>query len=135
MGQMNDLFVVQDAAQDVHQHITLGSATDLAGFRRAARSLLARRITPAQVMWHVALNSSVDVSGQVQDLFAGSDDMPALSLVSTRTDTTAIAPASLPKGAAVDTEAASHPSISRPAMPGLRLLSACRPIFWHCVKA
>ena len=103
MGQMNDLFAVQDAAQDVHQHITLGSATDLAGFRRAARSLLAQRVTPAQVMWHVVLNGSVDVKRQVQDLFAGSDDMPALPPVSTRTDTTAIAPASLPVGAGIDT--------------------------------
>ena len=98
MGQMNDLF----AAQDTHRHISLASATDLAGFRRAARMLLAQRITPAQVMWHVALNGSVDVNGQVQDLFANGDDMPALPLVNTRSDTTAIAPASLPVGAGID---------------------------------
>ena len=70
MGQMNDLFAVQDAAQDVHQHITLGSATDLAGFRWAARRLLAHSVPPAMVMWHVAQPGV----GKEQDLFAGSAD-------------------------------------------------------------
>ena len=64
MGQMNDLFAAQDAEQNLHQHITLGSATDLAGFRRAARHLLAQSVPPAMVMWHV----SQPGAGQVQAL-------------------------------------------------------------------
>ena len=43
---MNDLF-----ADDLQQ-INLASSTDLAGFRRAARCLLARGTPPEQVAWH-----------------------------------------------------------------------------------
>ena len=43
---MNDLFA------DDCQQITLGSPTDLAGFRRAARQLLASGTPPEQVAWH-----------------------------------------------------------------------------------
>ncbi|MBC7444838.1 MAG: TIGR03915 family putative DNA repair protein [Polaromonas sp.] len=46
--------------------IQLRGPTDLAGFRRAARSLLARQVPPGQVSWHTA-------GAQVQDLFAGPD--------------------------------------------------------------
>ena len=43
---MNDLFA------DDYQQIHLGGPIDLAGFRRAARHLLANGIAPEQVAWH-----------------------------------------------------------------------------------
>ena len=58
MGHMNDLFAAPDAAQDVHHHVTLASATDLATFRSAARTLLSKGVLPAEVMWHVALQGT-----------------------------------------------------------------------------
>ena len=49
MGAMNDLF---DAVDDTLTSVSLASATDLAGFRRHARRLLAAHAAPAQVSWH-----------------------------------------------------------------------------------
>ena len=98
MGNMNDLFAAQDALQHLHHHITLASATDLAGFRRAARSLLAQRVPPAEVMWHVALHGS----GQVQDLFAGSFEVQNSPTVDVRASVTAPAPNTLVENAVVD---------------------------------
>ena len=46
--------------------IKLRGPTDLEGFRRAARSLLARQVPPEQVSWHTA-------GALVDDLFAGQD--------------------------------------------------------------
>ena len=46
-----------------HVPVTLGGPTDLDGFRRAARSLLARQVPPGQVSWHPE-------GASVQDLFA-----------------------------------------------------------------
>ena len=46
--------------------VTLRGPTDLKGFRRAARSLLARQVRPEQVSWHSA-------GALVDDLFAGHD--------------------------------------------------------------
>ncbi len=55
---MPDLSASRSAAQSV----VLESETDLSGFRRAARDLLARQIPPAQVSWHTR-------STPTQDLF------------------------------------------------------------------
>ena len=46
--------------------IKLRGPTDLEGFRRVARSLLARQVPPEQVSWHTA-------GAQVEDLFASED--------------------------------------------------------------
>ena len=46
-----------------HVPVTLGGPTDLHGFRRAARSLLARQVPPENVSWHAT-------GAPVQDLFS-----------------------------------------------------------------
>ena len=68
--------------------IKLCGPTDLTGFRRAARNLLARQVPPGQVSWHTA-------GALVQDLFAGPDV----------TDTTANA----------DVHSANAPAVKVPA--------------------
>ena len=60
---MADLLPIDARAQSV----VLQSATDLPGFRRAARDLLARQIPPEQVAWHSS-------SAPTQDLFANHAD-------------------------------------------------------------
>ncbi|MES2941579.1 MAG: TIGR03915 family putative DNA repair protein [Pseudomonadota bacterium] len=58
MGMMYDLFsAVPDAAEQepslqAHQSVMLDSATDFAGFRQHARSLLSTGIPPDQISWH-----------------------------------------------------------------------------------
>ena len=58
-----DVAVAQSVTQA--RSVTLQTATDLPGFRRAARDLLARQIPPERVAWHSR-------STPTQDLFANS---------------------------------------------------------------
>lgn len=51
------------------QAIALHGETDLEGFRRAARRLMAQQLTPSQVSWHTSTAS-------VADLFANAADAP-----------------------------------------------------------
>ena len=55
------------ASSPLDQSVMLESATDLPGFRRAARDLLARRVPPEHVSWHTR-------STPTQDLFADPAD-------------------------------------------------------------
>ena len=64
----------QSAGIKADQSVMLQSATDLSGFRRAARDLLARQIAPEQVAWHSS-------SALTQDLFA----LPSVLQASTQT--------------------------------------------------
>ena len=66
MGAMKDR-LTSDLFPPALLPVMLQSSTDLAGFRRAARSLLARQIPPEQVSWHTA-------EALVQDLFSGWGD-------------------------------------------------------------
>jgi uracil-DNA glycosylase len=109
MEHMTDLF----AAQDTHRHITLGHATDLAGFRQAARTLLAQQVPPADVMWHVAPCSS----GQAQDLFAGSaaglaGDVSGVSCVSVASGASSYAATRAPAQTPASTPEATSTGIS-----------------------
>lgn len=85
MGVMNDL-LTNDLFSQALLPVTLQGPTDLEGFRRAARSLLAQQMLPEQVHWH-----SSDFA--VQDPFAATgetrraagpalafDDAPAISV-------------------------------------------------------
>ncbi|HYW55528.1 MAG TPA: UdgX family uracil-DNA binding protein [Polaromonas sp.] len=62
MGVMNDL-LTDDLFPQALLPITLQSPTDLEGFRRASRALLAQQMLPEQVSWHT-------VDAPTQDLFA-----------------------------------------------------------------
>ena len=66
MGVMNDL-LTNDLFPQAQLSVNLQGATDLAGFRRTARALLAQHMLPEQVSWHVA-------DAPTRDLFA---DPPA----------------------------------------------------------
>lgn len=66
MGVMNDPLTHDLFAQDMLP-VMLQGPVDLEGFRRAARSLLARNLLPAQVSWHTS-------DAAVQDLFAVAPD-------------------------------------------------------------
>ena len=69
MGTMNDL-LSDDLFPQAAQAITLQGPVDLAGFRRAARALLAQNILPIHVSWHTT-------STPTKDLFASAHDASA----------------------------------------------------------
>jgi uracil-DNA glycosylase len=72
MGVMNDL-LTSDLFPQTQLPVMLQGPTDLDGFRRAARSLLAQQMLPEQVSWHSS-------DSAVQDLFGGAfHDKPAFS--------------------------------------------------------
>ena len=66
MGVMSDT-LTNDLFPQALLPIMLQGPVDIQGFRRAARSLLARNILPAQVSWHTS-------DAAVQDLFAATPD-------------------------------------------------------------
>jgi DNA polymerase len=69
---MNDLFA------DVRQQVNLAGPTDLAGFRRAARLLVASRTPPEQVAWHttgLASDASAQGLGNAPPIGVGADFM------------------------------------------------------------
>ena len=75
---MNDLFTPTQLP------VTLQGPTDLAGFRHAARALLARQMSPSQVSWHCTGEATPDLFGnsvQVQTVASPLfDDAPAISV-------------------------------------------------------
>ena len=69
---MNDLFA------DERQQVNLAGPTDLAGFRRAARLLVASRTSPEQVAWHttgLASDASAQGLGNAPPIGVGADFM------------------------------------------------------------
>lgn len=68
MGVITDLLTSALLPQAL-QTITLQGETDLDGFRRAARALIAQHVLPEQVSWHTS-------SAAVADLFASAADAP-----------------------------------------------------------
>ena len=62
-----------DLFADERTQITLASPTDLAGFRRAARRLVASRTPPEQVAWHTTGVAGIACA-------QGVDDAPALGI-------------------------------------------------------
>ena len=68
MGVMNDRLTSELFPQTLVPVLLQGPA-DLEGFRRAARSLLARQRPPGQITWHTS-------DAAVQDLFSGAAGMP-----------------------------------------------------------
>ena len=67
MGVMNDPLTT-DLFPQALLAMTLKGQTDLAGFRRAARTLLAQQMLPEQVSWH-------STSDATQDLFAANTQL------------------------------------------------------------
>ncbi len=67
MGVMNDL-LTNDLFPTALRPVLLDGPTDLEGFRRAARSLLAQQVLPEQVTWHNADAPVQDLFGNPQDL-------------------------------------------------------------------
>lgn len=61
MGVMNDL-LTNDLFPQALLPITLQGPTDLEGFRRAARALLAQQMLPGQVSWHTVDTPAQDAS-------------------------------------------------------------------------
>ena len=84
MGTMNDL-LTNDLFPQTVQTVTLQGPVDLAGFRRAARALLAQSILPEQISWHTT-------SALTKDLFESAGAVPAstLSLGTTAGDPPAV---------------------------------------------
>lgn len=79
-----DLFSqAQLPALSVVRPVMLHGPTDLDGFRRAARRLLAGQIPPEQVAWH-------STDAPVQDLFAGQGDAPWAAPADTSGDAPAV---------------------------------------------
>jgi uracil-DNA glycosylase len=85
MGVMNDLltedlFVAAERqlAPRGLQSVMLQGETDLTGFRRAARRLLAAGTAPQQVSWHVQNASAQDLFAGGETLPSGSDSAPAV---------------------------------------------------------
>ena len=58
---MNDLFTPSPTPTPLA--VTLEGPTDLAGFRHAARALLARQVLPSQVSWHCKGEATPDLFG------------------------------------------------------------------------
>ena len=88
MGAMNDLFNTVD---DTLTTVSLASATDLAGFRRHARRLLAAHVAPAQVSWHCRDAPTLDLfaNGSLEDQTESATDAnltPPPSLVTVPAD-------------------------------------------------
>ncbi len=73
MGVMNDL-LTNDLFPQAMLPVTLQGQTDLEGFRRAARGLLAQNILPGQVIWHCS--TTPDTEGPPP---TGTAQSPALS--------------------------------------------------------
>ena len=69
MGMTNDL-LTSELFAPMTVPIKLRGPTDLEGFRRAARSLLARQVPPEQASWHTA-------DALVKDLFSSEDTAQA----------------------------------------------------------
>ncbi|WP_421953634.1 TIGR03915 family putative DNA repair protein [Polaromonas sp.] len=62
MGVMNDL-LTNDLFPQALLPVTLQGPTDLEGFRRAARALLARQVLPEQVSWHSTGTTGMELTG------------------------------------------------------------------------
>jgi probable DNA metabolism protein len=79
MGVMNDL-LTNDLFPQAMLPVTLQGQTDLEGFRRAARGLLAQNILPGQVSWHCSTTPAEGPpsAGTAHSLAAG--DAPTVSV-------------------------------------------------------
>ncbi len=68
----------QPAMKAAHRAIELESESDIPGFRRAARRLLAERVAPEDVSWHVATQAEGDLfgpsAGALADASAGAPE-------------------------------------------------------------
>ena len=89
MGVMNDLLTedlflaAEQAGGGRQQSVMLQGPVDLAGFRRAARRLLAQQVAPECVSWHSS-------SARVHDLFAEGETSPLQKPPPTDSDAPAI---------------------------------------------
>ena len=85
MGVMNDP-LTNDLFPQALLPMMLQGPTDLDGFRRAARALIARHMLPEQVSWHSADTTTQDLFAPTADTathaanHAAFDDAPALSV-------------------------------------------------------
>ncbi len=79
MGVMNDPLTNELFPQALLP-VRLRGPVDLEGFRRAARSLLARRILPAQVSWHGSDEAAADRFAPAQEHSALFHDAPPVQV-------------------------------------------------------